>query len=165
MTCSCDNAGDDQVRNFAPGGDERDAQSALGQACEIADYGGTPDHAVGEYEHPNNAADVGQPTLWATAHERKVKVFLSKKVRHPLLSSNPPSRLHLPGILTSSPPSCWLAGWQRVWGTSSTPPTFLNRSSSCQLYQPKTRAGRATHFNAFAMGAAGQPLALDVLWC
>ena len=83
MTCSCDNAGDDQVRNFAPGGDEREAQSALGQACDLADDGGPPDHAESEYGqcpgHPNDAADAGQPN--PIAHERKVKVFLPKRAR------------------------------------------------------------------------------------
>ena len=41
-----------------------------------------------------------------------------KRISQPLHSSIPP-RLLLPGIFSSSPPPCWLAGWLRVGGPPS----------------------------------------------
>ena len=54
-----------------------------------------------------------------TAHKAlDTSVFAQKGSPQTLHSSIPP-RLLLPGIFSSSPPPCWLAGWLRVGGPPS----------------------------------------------
>ena len=60
------------------------------------------------------------------AHRKRETDSLKKSVEtknFPTAPSTPPtpSRLLLPGYFTSSPPPCWLAGWQRVGGP---PPSY-----------------------------------------
>ena len=100
LTCSCDNAGDDQVWDAAAGGDECDTQSALGEACDLADNGGPPDHAVCENRHPDDAHHEGKGIETTPARlcnggnsELKMMFFSSNKVKNgPKRPYNGPKR-------------------------------------------------------------------------
>ena len=54
-----------------------------------------------------------------TAHKALDTSVLAQKGSPQTLHSSIPPRLLLPGIFSSSPPPCWLAGWLRVGGPPS----------------------------------------------
>ena len=60
------------------------------------------------------------PIPWPpTAHKALDTSVLAQKGSPQTLHSSIPPRLLLPGIFSSSPPPCWLAGWLRVGGPPS----------------------------------------------
>ena len=68
---------------------------------------------------PQLKVDASALASQPTAHKALDTSVLAQKGSPQTLHSSIPPRLLLPGIFSSSPPPCWLAGWLRVGGPPS----------------------------------------------